>query len=469
MIGEVVNREFMRDRILDLALVVEGQLNKFPDEIPEDLRDKARGIEKADLELAYRTLRELDDIGVLNEITDEEDLIFLPRHRELASIQSALEDFFYNVDGVATDQPATDPITHIALKSEWRPTRGHPSDIDSRLYLLRRTEKSDWHRWGLTVSVAKAIKAAKRGKAEFCDKPNSVQIAPKTRLILVGDWANGVERARRVARKIKSKIDAGTQEQRQCHVVHLGDVYYAGLPHEYTRNLGNHWPVSKDEHISIGSWCLNANHDMYTGGHGYYKFLRSDIRFSQHNGCSFFKLQNKDWLIFGLDTAYESDGLWGDVGGLAEGQAEWFEQEINNAKAKKIILLSHHPPFRNWNNNVPELIDAFEPLLDQRHQVTAWFWGHDHYCAVYNAFNNITYPALVGHGGIPEKARSAYPGNIRYFDNRALADTTSIWSKWQKYAYRGFAVLDLDGPNANVEYIDETGATHRCDTISPRP
>ena len=42
-----------------------------------------------------------------------------------------------------------------------------------------------------------------------------------------------------------------------------------------------------------------------------------------------------------------------------------------------------------------------EPLLKSSTPVDAWFWGHEHRCAVYGGFHNIAYPALIGHGGVP--------------------------------------------------------------------
>ena len=73
-----------------------------------------------------------------------------------------------------------------------------------------------------------------------------------------GDWGTGEGLAIQVADRMREAItDAG---ERQVHVVHLGDVYYAGTRIEARTRFLDHWPVSgSDRHLS---WCLNGNHDM---------------------------------------------------------------------------------------------------------------------------------------------------------------------------------------------------------------
>ena len=54
--------------------------------------------------------------------------------------------------------------------------------------------------------------------------------------------------------------------------------------------------------VNVFSWTVPGNHDMYTGGHGFYHMLNKDNRFIGQNGCSYFLLENDYWQIFGLDT-----------------------------------------------------------------------------------------------------------------------------------------------------------------------
>src|SRR5206468_3258424 len=95
------------------------------------------------------------------------------------------------------------------------------------------------------------------------------------------------------------------------------------------------------------------------------------------------------------------EGLKGDVGALTAPQIEWIAAQVARAPQKKVMLLSHHQPFSAWDNPSPKLVEALAPLLGRRRPVEAWFWGHEHRCAVYAPTGNIAYPALVGHGGVP--------------------------------------------------------------------
>src|SRR5207245_6113755 len=52
------------------------------------------------------------------------------------------------------------------------------------------------------------------------------------------------------------------------------------------------------------SFALNSNHEMYAGGEGYFRALLADNRFAAQGGLSYFALENNQWLIIGLDTAY---------------------------------------------------------------------------------------------------------------------------------------------------------------------
>jgi hypothetical protein len=154
-------------------------------------------------------------------------------------------------------------------------------------------------------------------------------------LVLLGDWASGVPRALKVAKQIEKHLNDPGAANRDRHVIHLGDAYYAGRGFEYESRLGSPWPVNELFARQIGSWCLNGNHDMFTGGRNLFNFLQQDSRFRRQNGCSYFALENDDWLIFGLDTAYSFVGLKGDVGALTQQQTDFVRQHIDRAPDKR--------------------------------------------------------------------------------------------------------------------------------------
>ena len=87
--------------------------------------------------------------------------------------------------------------------------------------------------------------------------------------------------------------------------IHLGDVYYSGTKDEFRDYfLGPRcWPrgtLGETRGGARGTYALNGNHEMYSGGAGY--FRRALPAFGQET--SYFCLENAHWRIIGLDTGY---------------------------------------------------------------------------------------------------------------------------------------------------------------------
>ncbi len=78
--------------------------------------------------------------------------------------------------------------------------------------------------------------------------------------------------------------------------MHLGDIYYSGTEQEVDERFLKVWP---DDAATMNR-ALNGNHEMYSGGFGYFKLVLP--KFGQDG--SYFAVQNDDWLLVGLDTAY---------------------------------------------------------------------------------------------------------------------------------------------------------------------
>jgi hypothetical protein len=286
-----------------------------------------------------------------------------------------------------------------------------------------------------------------RGREHFPQQPAEPrELAPDARVVIVGDWASGIERAQRVAKKMRGAIEEATNAKRQCHVIHLGDTYYAGWAYEYRKRFLPHWPVAIGEKNSIGSWSLPGNHDMYTGGHGYYSTLLGDERFRPYQqGSSRFSLENEDWQLLGLDTAWKDHELAGD-------QAEWVDRKLAKNGARRTMLLSHHQPFSAYNDGGAQLRAALSgPLANG--QIDAWLWGHEHRCAVYEPTAGLAYGRCIGHGGVPVYAPKPKPPRVKWHLDRSFRIGPEVW------AYLGFAVLDFQGPDVSAAYVNEFGET----------
>jgi Calcineurin-like phosphoesterase len=343
------------------------------------------------------------------------------------------------------------PAGHVAVADT--SIRSCPAEHVQGRRRFGRFEKSD-PRW---IYSAFAMAWRKfHGRHVFNPRPAPpLEIADNTRLILVGDWGTGIPRARKVAELIGSCLERGRRRGLQQHVVHLGDVYYSGLKVEYEKRFLPYWPVVASDAGTIGSWSLCGNHDMYSGGEGYYESLLEDQRFARQEHASFFSLESPHWQILGLDTAWEDHGL-------KEPQPEWVQSKADESD-RKVLLLSHHPLFSAYEEVGPSLERALEkPLASGR--VKAWYWGHEHRCMLFKPHQGVEFGRCVGHGGVPVYMSHRpddpcpEPGLYEYREY--------IAAERERWALFGFAVLDLDGPTISVRYIDEFGRVFMTEQVA---
>jgi hypothetical protein len=278
--------------------------------------------------------------------------------------------------------------------------------------------------------------------------------------VMAGDWGSGVPRARAVAEQMRNQVEAAAKDGLATHVVHLGDVYYSGWGKEYERRFLRYWPVLESEADKIGSWTLNGNHDMYSGGHCYFGTALKDPRFARQSNAmgpsSFFSLVNPRWKVLGLDSAW-------DDGGLKDPQSDWLRDEIRSAGSRNCLLLSHHQYISAYQTGAKDLIAKVSPIL-RANPVTAWIWGHEHRCMQYSRNPEVAFGRCLGDGGIPvyqwhrEGDPVKAPGT---FEHRGF-----IQHGLERWAKMGFAVLDFIDDRIEVRYIDEDGVEYAKETIA---
>ena len=334
---------------------------------------------------------------------------------------------------------------------------------------LGRFQRDD-PEWYLQIAKASLTHLA-RGNHSFNPEPAEHQISDTARLIVVGDWGTGLRRARQVAAFMRQEVAAALASGREAHVIHLGDVYYSGLPSEDQRRFLAHWPVTADQPgAGVTSWSLNGNHDMYSGGYGYFETLLADPRFAAQRSpggepTSFFRLTSPSWEFIGLDTAWDPDVLsTGAVAVLQDPQASYVAR-VAGESARKLALFSHHQLTSVYDTHDlgPELARKLAPVL-AGNRVTAWWWGHEHRALAYKPSGGVQYPRCLGNGGVPvlldppmtSEARQAVGWQSRRY----------IWSGLHRWTRFGFAVLDLAGDKINVRYRDDDGNQAHHETIS---
>jgi hypothetical protein len=449
MIAQFHNEDFLlgaaENTRLELKSIVEKRERREPiDEGPlsEVTNDEIREV----MDELNRVVGELD----AKPVKDRKDAwMCMPREPILAIIQTELTRLAAHQ---RPDAIVADP--HGATERRIADDPGEVTDgrrAFGKFQVTRPKILSD-PRW-LWSGVVIAWHKFKR-KAEFGGLPeHAVTIADDARVVLVGDWGSGLDRARAVGKEIERVLEQGMAEGREQHVVHLGDVYYTGADEEYEDNFLECWPVDAGE--DIGSWTLCGNHDMYRGGHAYYGTALADPRFARQERRSVFALRSRGWQLLGLDTAYE-DKL------LSRGQAGWIKDQLVAAPGARTALLSHHQLWSAYEKAGEWLRPDLEDILATR-RIDAWFWAHEHRCLTYDSRDGVGFASCVGHGGIPEYLVAAqgepYPDGLRYDYRLKHGNSIEPWNTF------GFAVLELAGRSMKIRYIDEHGTEHHTEAL----
>ncbi|MEM9242508.1 MAG: metallophosphoesterase [Pseudomonadota bacterium] len=281
----------------------------------------------------------------------------------------------------------------------------------------------------------------------FPDNPPVIPIADEAKLAIFGDWAGGMWFDNTVASRVSKQISA----QQADYAIHLGDTYYSGSTGEVQTNLLEYWPKSNK-----ANFTLNGNHDQYHCLPYFNTVLRNQL-FAMQQGCSFFALENSNWVIIGLDTSFFAD--WDTMylhGNLNQKQIDFLQTQA--AKNKAMILLSHHNGL-DITGKVPQspLYNQVITALSANKQHKYWYWGHIHMGAAYAEQDGIK-PRVVGHGVIPfGHARLLDEADQVLWFEKSPADQDSMdGSRVQN----GFAMLHLDNQTITEKFYGEDGSIH---------
>jgi hypothetical protein len=402
---------------------------------PDDLKLAAEELEKAQrresIELSGQPGFPLISTRRGMPVPALDNRAFVSREPAIGLLQSALE--LYQLDKAPANSTRSSSIRRGG--EEWRP--------GATRRLLNEFSQTD-PRWLASV-VAMGLKLFRKPHP-FKENPVDIRIGNQARMIVVGDWGSGIDRAKKIAQMMRAVIEEGSRDNCEQHVVHLGDVYYSGWGWECQERFLDQWPVNTNEADTISSWSLNGNHDMYSGGYGYFDRVLGDSRFHRQGGASYFRLFNDDWQFLGLDTAYRENEL-------REPQSDWIRQTVD--EKRKTMLLSHHQPFTVYEKDSIKMDATLEGVL-RNNGVQAWLFGHEHRCIVYNETLKIRHPRLIGHGGVPvymlHRETDPFTAPVAYEYRKYIPGGIKGIEHWAPF---GFAVLDLDGPKINARYFYE--------------
>jgi hypothetical protein len=293
------------------------------------------------------------------------------------------------------------------------------------------------------------------------DQPIHLPVA--CRIGMLADWGTGMYGAPECIKRMRQSAAAGRPFD---ILIHLGDVYYSGTPAESRKLFLDQWPVE----LPRWNFCLNGNHDMYSGGYGYFDEILP--AFGQASSCVW--LQNDNFTIVGLDSGYHENDISPD-------QVEWLKRVIADSQTKnrRVIVLTHHQPFSILSSEGPKLLADINDLLSGHHiveklrgfleakAIAAWIFGHEHRLILYerHAKWNL-FARCIGHGGMPYE-RAALEGTspeatAMYAVRGAhgipgalvLDGPNPFVAGYQnKYGPNGYAVYELNGPAIREEYV----------------
>jgi hypothetical protein len=301
-------------------------------------------------------------------------------------------------------------------------------------------------------------------------------IASNARIAIVGDWGTGTPAALDVLRSIAAK-DPDL-------LIHLGDVYYSGTAQECSDNfltpIAQILQAGRATPVQVVS--LSGNHDMYSGGAGYY-----DMIGKLGQPSSYFALRTADgaWQFLAMDTGYsdhDPNNVTDVRVALTPQEQAWHLDKIATFGGST-ILLSHHQLFSCYapigpadqpgNKRLPynpNLLGSLQ-ACQQRKPVAAWFWGHEHNLTLYGPYLDLAAGRCIGHGAIPA-TEADNPNGIQ---NDLTATPPALLTPQMALAgglyAHGYAIMQLggDGGTIRVDYhsMNDPATPQYSETIAP--
>lgn len=299
----------------------------------------------------------------------------------------------------------------------------------------------DWFGW-----IRSLFDHVDRSVAHPLVRPAGVEaetIGDAARIAMTADWGTALYGAPKIADQMRrlGPFDV---------LLHLGDVYYSGTEEEIQERFLDVWP--KD--AGRLNRTLNSNHEMYSGGFGYFKLALPALE----QTSSYFALQNRHWLLVCLDTAYVDHDIDAQ-------QVAWLNLLIeqvasaNQGVPKKLVLFSHQQPFSRLDNQGPKLQQALRHLLESK-GIFAWYWGHEHQCVIYDRHPQYgLFGRCLGNGGIPEPRK---PEVKNAPTARAIGNV--MWKRLEA-SENSPGCLALDGPNPDIGSEAEKFVPHGFMTL----
>ena len=345
-------------------------------------------------------------------------------------------------------------------------------------------EYADWFRWFLhgvrwwggenLPFIPRVVKAPFRWHnhpahaSRFIYEEPAAGPGSPLRIALFSDFGTGEYQSQYIA------------EQLTCRhtdmAFHLGDVYYAGQRDE----LVQYFTAPLSRYASTRPlYVLNENHEMMSGGRHYFDYLdqkRAWWGHTQRQEGSYFAVRRPPLQVVGIDTVWHEQGRWQQPALLS-----WLESVLREGRERGLvnILLSGQPPYAAGNQDLRALLERDLRPLERAGLIDLWFWGHHHYCALFDRTERTRFiGSCIGHGGFPVKrakneqryhaaaGRDDMPAPMLFFERRARFPA---WTGVrQDMSNHGYAVLHAASAcELELTYHDWMGY-RRCTCVLER-
>ncbi len=271
---------------------------------------------------------------------------------------------------------------------------------------------------------------------------------PTLRIALLSDWGTGTSEARHVA--------ALLAQQQPDIVIHLGDIYFSGTASECTAHF-----LQPLRAVLPGQrlFTLCGNHDVYSGGAGYYHLLQQIGQ-----PASYFCLRSPDrsWQILAGDTGLNDRDPYDEAAALTRidpAEEAWHQDKLTGFTGKTIFL-THHQPFSAFaqigplaqHNPVNPNLMATYARLSQAGPMAAWFWGHEHRLRLYQPYRGVPVGRNIGYGAIPVEALPGPETPLPGLTDPPLVRTDGNLDVVEGAYTHGFALLDLTPERIQASY-----------------
>lgn len=332
------------------------------------------------------------------------------------------------------------------------------NEADSRLYQGElRKAVCDVAGWSECLTTYLEYKALLEHPIYRPNQNPVFSLGTKTRLAMIGDWGTGEDVARNVLEQIAVlKPDV---------LIHLGDIYYAGTKDEARNNFLD---ICHSILGDIPCYSLCGNHDMYSGGAGYY-WLLDQIG----QKASYFCLKNDDWMFIGMDTGFHdnnplniSTNMTKLVSEHGWSEAAWHLDQIKSAGSRKLVFLSHHQLFSPFSSvgSVDGVAYAYNPNLNEAFasvlpRVEWWFWGHEHTFGVFAPYIGLRRGRCVGASAVPvfsDQQQYATASGLKTLDGLPMPgwNPDGVLGTSANMYNNCFAMMTLNGGSATVDYYE---------------